>query len=538
MALLARMTNTLGVAHNENTLALANMNFDFSLFRFDAPTEFQALGNNISDRRRQEGEGGGQHRTARRLAALFEGVLLPIPEFSRAYGRRVSQISESQRQNPRGSDSGGPFADHMGADGTAIWAAATSGPNAVPVLLLGCLLARIWSGPEATSLWVELVDRRRREIQDSCTDVSMSHFMLIRAAQQEITRSNLADWDASTRAWLQTADDVRQLQQTQLMLIINNLQMPVSSNMAVYQSVIQSVNVAFSSMENLFNGAAQRVQHAAFLLGLSAWHIYPDMLVHGATTKSIKQEDKLVPEGSVITLGLQSDDNLNQGIYWSLPLAHLRFYSDPIQSTRSTGLDASRVLPQQLVYIALGALFSAWFDTSKDTPKGLQWLRDLSEFLDRAEPQAEKDGDKKLGRKCLRRLSLQKGWLGMLMNTVVAMSQMTEIDREKANKFLALGYRRYKEILATSSQHQPSYFGLLKTWNLFPMLKTKEDRICVLRSFAKQDSISGGDHIIVYKRAYSYSDKVSYTRPNEFPVIELKLRRCHSSNLLLSTLCR
>lgn len=90
----------------------------------------------------------------------------------------------------------------MGADGTAIWAAATSGPNAIPVLLLGCMLARIWSGPEATSLWVELVDHKRREIEESCTGDSTSHYVLLQAAHQEITRPNLADWDASTRAWL------------------------------------------------------------------------------------------------------------------------------------------------------------------------------------------------------------------------------------------------------------------------------------------------------------------------------------------------
>ena len=392
MASLGRFTNGLGVAHNENTLALMNMNFDFSLFRVDAPLEFQALGNNISRRRWREGELGSLHRTARRLGALFEGVLPPIPQFSRAYGRRVSEVSHSQRQNPKGNAGAGPFADHMGADGTAIWAAATSGPHVIPILLLGCMLARIWSGPEATSLWVELVDRRRREVDQCCqccTDASTSQFVLLQAAQQEITRSNLADWDASTRAWLQTADEVKQLQQTQLMLVINNLHMPVSSNMAVYQSVIESARVALTSMEDLLNGAAQRVENGALLLGLSAWHIYPDMIVHGPTTKSIEQDDSLVPEGSLTTLGLQGNAEFNQGIYWSLPLAHLRFYGDPIQSSRSTGYDASRVLPHQLVYIALGCLFNSWFDTSKDGPKGFQWLGELSASFERAEMHTE-----------------------------------------------------------------------------------------------------------------------------------------------------
>ena len=120
MSTLGRLTAALGVAHNENTLALANMNFDFSLFRVDAPLEFRALGANLSAYRRQEAETGTPHRTARKLGALFEGVLPHVPELSRAYGRRVSEISSYQPYNWRGNAEGGPFAAHMGVDGTAI----------------------------------------------------------------------------------------------------------------------------------------------------------------------------------------------------------------------------------------------------------------------------------------------------------------------------------------------------------------------------------------------------------------------------------
>ena len=247
MSNLGRLTAALGVAHNENTLALANINFDFSLFRVDAPKEFQALGANLSAHRRQAAEVGTPHRTARKLGALFEGVLPRIPKLARAYGQRVSEISRSQIWNPRASSSSGPFAAYMGADGTTIWAAATSGPSALPVLLLACMLARIWSGPEAISLWVEIVARRRREIEISCTGNEAHHLPLLLAAQQDITRSQLADWDASARAWLQTADEAKRLQQTQLMLIINNLQLPVNNSKNVYLSLIDSSCLALSS---------------------------------------------------------------------------------------------------------------------------------------------------------------------------------------------------------------------------------------------------------------------------------------------------
>lgn len=100
MSSLGRVNAALGVARNENTLALANINFDFSLVRVDAPPEFQLLGANLSNHRRQQAETGTPHRTAQKLRALFEGVLPHTPALTRAHGLRVSEISQSHRHNP------------------------------------------------------------------------------------------------------------------------------------------------------------------------------------------------------------------------------------------------------------------------------------------------------------------------------------------------------------------------------------------------------------------------------------------------------
>jgi hypothetical protein len=48
--------------HNENTLALANLNFDFALFKVEAPTEYQELGKALSPTRRKIAEDGDLHR--------------------------------------------------------------------------------------------------------------------------------------------------------------------------------------------------------------------------------------------------------------------------------------------------------------------------------------------------------------------------------------------------------------------------------------------------------------------------------------------
>ena len=85
--------------------------------------------------------------------------------YLRVSGLRASEIVENPDFNPRSNPSHGPFVDYVGADGTSIWAAATSGPAAVAVHLLASLLAHMWSGSEATSIWGELVAARKTLLQ-------------------------------------------------------------------------------------------------------------------------------------------------------------------------------------------------------------------------------------------------------------------------------------------------------------------------------------------------------------------------------------
>ena len=143
-----RLMGSLGSLQIENTLALANINFDFSLFKVAAPVEYQPLGAALSDRRRTNAEGGIQHITARKLGALFQHDLPLTPNLFKAYGFRVSEISTDSEVNPRGTSTDGSFASHVGADGTTIWAAATSGQGAIAVHLL--------VSPESSSNSMEL----------------------------------------------------------------------------------------------------------------------------------------------------------------------------------------------------------------------------------------------------------------------------------------------------------------------------------------------------------------------------------------------
>ena len=97
MAAINKVAASLVSATNENTFGLANFNIDFSLIKVEAPVQYQGLRSALSRRRVENAEQGPQHRTARRLGALFEQILPPIKTLAEAYGRRASEIAGSAK---------------------------------------------------------------------------------------------------------------------------------------------------------------------------------------------------------------------------------------------------------------------------------------------------------------------------------------------------------------------------------------------------------------------------------------------------------
>jgi hypothetical protein len=206
MASIGKVTTALTSVSNEVTLAVAAFNMDFTLMEIEAPQEHQGLGSALSSSRREQAKAGSAHTTARNLGALFEHIIPDTPKLYGAYGQRASEIAKSHSTIATTSHIG-PFSAHMRLDGMSIWAGATSGKRAIAIHLLACMLSKIWKGPKAISVWVELVARRKSEILAELDGGSTQATARIMAAQQEITRGHLAAWDASARAWLQTADE-------------------------------------------------------------------------------------------------------------------------------------------------------------------------------------------------------------------------------------------------------------------------------------------------------------------------------------------
>lgn len=127
MPSIRNITTVLLTVPNEITVVAANFNANFSLTKMEAPKEFHGLRDVLSRTRHREAEEGVPHITARTLGALFESAIPPIPLLSTAYGKRVSEISQSLEATPQDAFPAGLFSDRAGPDGTSVWAAATSG---------------------------------------------------------------------------------------------------------------------------------------------------------------------------------------------------------------------------------------------------------------------------------------------------------------------------------------------------------------------------------------------------------------------------
>jgi hypothetical protein len=409
----------------------------------------------------------------------------------------------------------------MGADGTTIWAAATSGKGAIAVHLLACMLARIWTGPEATSIWVELVAQRKQELARlQCNDsVYLSN---LAASQVFLGREQLRDWDASARSWLQSADKEKNHQQLQLMLILNNIKLPVNSSMDVYEGVIQTWKQALETAEDLLKGMPQRVQDGAILLGISAWHLYPNMLVLGDCNTTVEQNDPLVSKGGILTIGLKilSPDK-DDGVFWSLPLAHLCYYGDPVRSTRSMGTNAARVPMEAFIQVALGSACSMWSKARYDIFKAAQLIVSLMEYISRDDKATPSDTKKSSSLKDQGTLE----WFRLLYHAASAFLKSSGLEQKLMSRLASFGQRRGSTFLAASEAHLAPYFGLADYSNLFELINWEEDQIKVLRNIAEGLNAEHDDLIIRYRvRPFgsAYHDHFEYASAIPAPRTSVK----------------
>lgn len=377
MSALGRVQASLVAANQETTVALANLNFDFSLVKVEAPAEYRPLGLALAKKRRFTAENGLVHNTARRLGSLFQSILPDTPNLIKVYGQRASEIAQSPEVNPTGSQEDGPFQDYIGVDGTTIWAAATSGPSAIAAHLLACILATHWPADEAVPIWVELVNERKKRLEENTSKSSEFRLDDAVASQMSLDEDQLATWDSSARAWLKAAEDalVVKTRQSNLRSILKDTEATVHSGQDLYTSVTEAWRLALSTFERIICGASYSITEGAVILALLSWHLYPDVITVAKEPGQLHQKDDLISGGQVI-LGLSSKDKSSSGVHWCLSLAHLSYYGPSQTITRSVafgGTPGNRLTLADFTVVLIGGYIGLWNSEEQiDTCKALE----------------------------------------------------------------------------------------------------------------------------------------------------------------------
>ncbi|KAL8698815.1 MAG: hypothetical protein Q9224_001680 [Gallowayella concinna] len=485
--------------------ALANINFDFTLWKVTAPKEFEGVGSALSTCRRDDAESGMLHTTARKLGALFEKRVPCTPGLIKAYGTRASEIAQALSLDEQGRKGYGVFASQAGPDATSLWAAATSGTSALSIHLLACLLARIWDAPEATSIWMEIVKTRKEEVIAEFDVTDTAHLATLSAAHQDLPRAQIAEWDDSARAWLRVADGVKRKQQTQLMLILDNVQVPVNGKTDTYESVMEAWSNSLTQLEALVQGISQQARTGDILLALSSWHLFPDLTVVTPSMTHVRQNDPVFVTGGVLTIGLQAPLVQEKGVHWSLPLAYLRHYGAPVVAARSicSGV-RSRLSLQELLQATLGSLLRGWGSAGGDTLRSLKWISSMYHVLLEG---AELGYDEAL---MLTKGSAKHSWLALLSEAAKLYMASDGVERQHNNKLISLGRKHGNTFLGTPAE---PVFGLLAQGRFVRIMANEEERITLLRnvaeSIAKQMGIDRSEEIFIrYKHHLSDSEWV------------------------------
>ncbi|KAL8706900.1 MAG: hypothetical protein Q9201_000060 [Fulgogasparrea decipioides] len=480
---LGKFTASAVSGTQETTVALAALNFDFALFKTEAPQEYKALGSALSPHRREIAEDGDIHTTARKLRAMFEQILPATPSLYSAYGVRASEIASISLKDQKLRGGPGPFAVHQGVNGGSIWAAATSGAGAVAIHLLACMLAKLWSPSEATSIWEEIVLRRKEQL--AAVSGSDPHEIFAAwAAKSSLTRQQLANWDASARAWLRAGDDANRVRQRQLKLIIENINIPVNTKSNVYDSVISAWTSAMIVMNKLIEGMPHSIENGSILLALSAWHLFPDMSVLSTASHFVKQGDPLIDPQGILTLGLQTAHSefsapqkelevTGTGITWSLPLACYRFYGDPVRKDKALNTDGSRISIDQLLQVALGCIFHGWRESGFNATKAAELLWDLWKHC------TEK------GISTVKYLHpSDRSWLGVLADAAKNFLAAESATQKEYTRLFNYGRRRCPQFLGMTERFPSPVVALQQPQILLNLAVSLEGKLRFLRKKA------------------------------------------------------
>ena len=157
----------------------------------------------------------------------------------------------------------------------------------------------------------------------------------------------------------------------------------------------------------------------------------------GTRTYHVPQQDRLIAPGGMITVGMGSREGCpDETIYWSLPLAHMRFYGDPVNAERRHGMKDSQVSYADFRYVILGSVLSSWNMENNDIDLAMQCIILL---------------DDSISNDPLQMRNIQElDWLVSLAKCCKDFQQASEVEKTKPIPSLSLFSGRGRLLLRTS----------------------------------------------------------------------------------------
>ena len=257
------------------------------------------------------------------------------------------------------------------------------------------------------------------------------------------------------------------------MLIVDNVGLPVRSHPELYESVMDVWINAMTVVEKLVAGVAQSMNDPSVLMGLSAWHIYPDMVFTGHETINVTQSDPLVRRGGLVTIGMQTTDlPNNRGISWTMPLAQLEYYGKANIVKKTIGEQSIRVSFDGVIQVAMGSIISSWGDAAHNIDDVCRFFKAVKDSLERSVP----------GR--------VTSWYGsheIFGEQATAYLQAKTQEKKYMQRLITLGRRQFSTFMAPEPNLPPAY-GLCSIETLFSFIGL-EEQIRIVREIASKYDI-------------------------------------------------
>ncbi len=270
------------------------------------------------------------------------------------------------------------------------------------------------------------------------------------------------------------------LRQTQLMLIIDNMNVPLPGKATVYQDVMDAWTRSMVMLDKLVSGVPQSVESGEALLGLCAWHIYPDICALGKTTTLVEHQDTLVKKGGLVTIGLRNArSEADAGISWSMPLEHLRYYGKAVMTHGTVSSQKSRVAFDRILQVAMGSMLSTWGSHYSNLDDVAQFLIAFGHML-RGQDQTKEQLD----------------WPTLFSEQAKIYIHSDHSEQTEIARYIALGQRRYEIFLAHADHHPPPCLGL-SDLEFFLQFQKPEEGIATLRSVAQKSGDASLDGAII-----------------------------------------